>query len=450
MPNDSNDDDSSGMSALTNLVAQLNDVETALLTSAGQRGNTINKDLLKHLAVLKLQLLTDDSIGCETPVSNTRASTVGTSRQPRRGLGANSVGGNSRGSGGHSRGSHGRSRAPRQARKSQLASNVLHLPKGSHHRRRSEHYRRRDDDDDYDDYDDDYDDVPEIEIPFMRRDDDAVSTLHSSPSAIANAIADARNLRKSKAAEDKEFDNAGYQPDLVKEIRRGPELLSTTLWSLFAHLVTFAIPDFMICKTGVQAKKAWREKVAIFWILIFFSCLFVVMVTAIPVYICAPSRDYFDIDQLGEKGLTTVFGNVYDLEAYMDLHPGGIYTLEKFIGADASRIFPRLPPTELPAFCLSDRLKSNETIFNETNILGLQNLTCLITEAEIDKIGEPDACHTSFAGIEAMDEKLGEYKQGKLVVNAWDIGMNGLPDGTQAIRIGLDVYNVTNYLNSLE
>ena len=440
MPTYDDDDfsSSSEASAVTHLVSQLNDVETAVLTSSTTRGKDSNKELLKQLAMLKLQLLTDDTVACETPKSGSRAS-VGTGRAPRRGSGANSVGGGSIGGGsigghsrgghsrgGHSRGGHSRASAGRRSHKSP-GSQTLHFTQNR-------------------DLDDDMDDGPEIEIPFSRREEDAVSALNSSPSVIAMSVADARKARHAKAVEDKEFDNAGYQPDIVKEYRKGPELMSTTLWSIFASLVTFPVPDCLICKTGVSAKKAWREKVAIFCIFLFISAMFVVMVSLVPVYICVESDEYFDRTQVAKKGWNSIFGKVYDLERFVDLHPGGAATLEKYFGLDTSRLFARLPPTELPSFCLSDLL--NETVFNATNSLGLQDLHCSSTEEEMFQYGDA-ACHVSFAGIDEIKEKLGDYEEGVLVMPGWDIGPNGLPDGTQVIIIDRTVYNVTQYMDGL-
>ena len=295
---------------------------------------------------------------------------------------------------------------------------------------------------------DDIDEGPEIDIPCTRQEEDAVSALNSSPSTTMQAmnVAQARKARHAKALEDKEFDNAGYQPDIVKEYRKGPERMSTTLWSIFASLVTFPVPDCLICKAGVSAKKAWREKVAIFVIFLFISAMFVVMVTLVPVYICVESDEYFDRTQVAKKGWNSIFGKVYDLERFVDLHPGGAATLEKYFGLDTSRLFARLPPTELPSFCLSDLL--NETVFNGTNSLGLQDLHCSSTEEEMFQYGDA-ACHVSFAGTKEIHEKLGKYEEGVLVIPGWDIGPNGLPDGTQVITIDRTVYNVTQYMDGL-
>lgn len=152
------------------------------------------------------------------------------------------------------------------------------------------------------------------------------------------------------------------------------------------------------------------------------------------------------MDQVAKMGWNSVFGKVYDLNDFVDLHPGGSATIERYFGLDASRLFARLPPAELPSYCLSDRL--NASVFNESNSLGLQDIVCSSTDEELFQYGDA-SCHVSFAGIDEMDERLGEYQKGILVMPGWDIGTNGIRDGTQVIVIDNAVYNVTRYIDGL-
>jgi cytochrome b involved in lipid metabolism len=242
---------------------------------------------------------------------------------------------------------------------------------------------------------------------------------------------------------------ATYQPDLNLKDWKGPERgTSSKLWECFANFVTLPVHDYCICKDGIEAKKAWREKVAIFIIFLFVSAVLVGAVSLVPMFFCNESEEFYAMNQVVENGWTTIFGKVYNLEEFMDVHPGGSVVLADFRGVDASRLFARLPPTELPAYCLSDHL--NASVFNETNSLGLQNITCQPPTAdEILLYGEEGNCHTTFAGRESMDEKLGQYQEGELVIAGWDRGPTGLPDGTQVILIDEVFYNVTKYLDQI-
>jgi hypothetical protein len=242
---------------------------------------------------------------------------------------------------------------------------------------------------------------------------------------------------------------AKYQPDLNLEDGKAPAPgTSSKLWACFAFFVTFPVPDFCICQQGIGAKMAWRQKVTICFLFFLVSAVFAAAVTLVPMFICNESEQYYDMDQVEKNGWTTVFGKVYNLEEFIDVHPGGSAVLREFRGVDASRLFARLPPTELPSFCLSDHLSAS--VFNETNSLGLQNITCQLPSAdEILLYGEEGNCHKTLAGTESMDERLGQYQEGELVIAGRDRGLNGLPDGTQVILIDNIFYNVTKYLDQL-
>jgi len=461
------------------LLSQLNDIQTTILTSSTTRGDSNSKkDLLKQLSMVMVQLVTDEDPLSEIPKSSSRKS-IKTGRARRQGSAANCV----RGDGNadiadFSIVSEASSEtnvlsqlndiqariltAPSPRNKNstkelvkQLAMVTVELltaqsaahetPKwASAGRKRHEspvpntmNFTQNTT------LEDDMVHRPTIEIACG---DDAVSNLNSSPSMIATRVADGRKTRHSKLMEDKEFDNAGYLPDIVKDYRKEAEQMSTTLWSAFAYLVTFPVPDCLICKAGAGAKKAWREKVAIFFFFLFVSAIFVVMVSLVPVYICVESDQYFDATQIAQKGWNSIFGKVYHLQHFVDRHPGGATTLEKYFGIDTSRLFARLPPSKLPSFCLSERL--NETVFNATNSLGLQDLNCSATEEELLRYGD-SACHSSFSGTDEFNERLGRYKKGIFVIPGWDIGPRGLPDGSQVIIIDKAVYNVARYLDGL-
>ena len=281
----------------------------------------------------------------------------------------------------------------------------------------------------------------------------AVSTLPSQgPSTLAGAggaksvFTNARSERRRKALEDKMFDGAGYQPDLIIEPKKGPPGLGTVIWDVFSSLMTFPIHDKMICKEGVAAKKAWREKTATFVLFLLVSCIFVAAVTIIPIFICVESDVYFDEEQVGKKGWTSIHGKVYSMKDYVLLHPGGRSHIEKHFGADASKIFPRLPPVELPSYCLSPFL--NETVYNETNSLGLQNVTCgYQTEEDILQYGSEDgACHKTVVGSEGLDSYFEDYYKGELVMPGWDLNKMEM----DWLLIDDAVYNVTSYIDRLK
>jgi cytochrome b involved in lipid metabolism len=254
-----------------------------------------------------------------------------------------------------------------------------------------------------------------------------------------------REARRQQAEEDKLFDNAGYEPDLFKRSYDGPARTSTVIWNMLSKFITFPIPDACICKEGPGAKKAWREKVTIFSIFLFVSFLFVAGITIMPLFVCQEAEGIFDATQIGKRGWTIIHGKVFDMHDFANLHPGGRRYVEKYYGADASKYFPRIPPAELPNYCLSRLL--NETVFDETNVLGLQNVTCGPTSDEDQLLynSPTGACHMNVIGIERMTEYLEEYYEGEVVIPGWD-----LQDADwEWLLIDGVIYNVTDYIENL-
>eukprot|EP00957_Ditylum_brightwellii_P067629 5133427-Ditylum_brightwellii.AAC.1 len=64
-------------------------------------------------------------------------------------------------------------------------------------------------------------------------------------------------------------------PMLPPPPRTREETLASACWRSFAHVCTFLVHDTCIMCHGQEAKQAWREKVAIFMIMILSSIIFV-------------------------------------------------------------------------------------------------------------------------------------------------------------------------------
>jgi hypothetical protein len=232
-------------------------------------------------------------------------------------------------------------------------------------------------------------------------------------------------------------------PDLrIVEKTGSPSFLSIA-WDVLVYMITFPVSDFCIPREGPGAKKAWREKVAIFALFLLVSACFVTVASILPLLLCTETEGIYDAQQVSEDGNVILFGKVYDLHNFAPFHFQSSKTLERFFGQDASQFFPRLPPTDLPRSCLNTML--GEEVFNSTNAYGLQNITCPNISAE-QKLRYGDPCHTSIVGQEQINEKLGSYEIGYLVIPQQDLLPNGLPDGTQYILIDNIIYNVTQYV----
>jgi len=177
--------------------------------------------------------------------------------------------------------------------------------------------------------------------------------------------------------------------------------------------------------------------------------LFAFMVGGIgflPVYFCRdkPSQNYtpgkkYTQEEIGKRlGETwiTIFGKIYDMGGFIKKHPGGQQAILDFLNNDASRIFPRVPPTNLPDFCLNTD-KTDYLATHKTPICSEMT----IKDTLVDKI----PCHVSVTSVSAVYNKFKKDKVGDLVVPRRDLDTRGMLH----IIIDLVVYNITQYLDGL-
>jgi cytochrome b involved in lipid metabolism len=130
---------------------------------------------------------------------------------------------------------------------------------------------------------------------------------------------------------------------------------------------------------------------------------------------------------------TVIFGTIYDVEEYANVHPGGPSAIRDYVGRDASKLFPRRPPAELPTRCLNVEKEVKSGVACE----GFD---------EVDQLVDLQ-CHTNVVGFGGLDKYMGEYVRGVLT--------HRLPNlkndvNTQWIMIYDRIYNVTNYLGALK
>ncbi|KAI0859798.1 chitin synthase [Xylaria cubensis] len=136
----------------------------------------------------------------------------------------------------------------------------------------------------------------------------------------------------------------------VEEYRDSP---SRKRWVFTVYLLTWFVPDFLIRWVGRMQRKdvrmAWREKLAINFI-IWFSCLLAAFFLIVfPMVIC-PKQYVFSAQELssydgknGHKAYASVRGQVFDITTYAPHHyPSYIDTtkLTNYGGKDISALFP--------------------------------------------------------------------------------------------------------------
>jgi len=224
-------------------------------------------------------------------------------------------------------------------------------------------------------------------------------------------------------------------------------------WWLLSRVCTLFIPDLLLCcigrhalvKKGMtseekkavratrrEAKQAWREKVTIFFLMLFCCACFIGISGVIPMFLCRETT-VFTMDDIRARDRTedwtVIFGTIYDIQDYN--HPGGD-TIRKLIAKDSSKVFPRRPPGRLPSVC---------TDFNKDR---LAEAVC----SDFDEVDELIGlhCHRPI-GFSGLNRVLGDYERGIL--------SHRLPDlendkHTDFVTVHGRVYNVTSYLESIK
>ncbi|EJK59932.1 hypothetical protein THAOC_19792 [Thalassiosira oceanica] len=217
------------------------------------------------------------------------------------------------------------------------------------------------------------------------------------------------------------------------------------IWASFAWMITFFIPNKCIMRNTKDAKQAWREKVALFVIMVSCSVFFVGVFGFVPLLLCKEDSIFSMSDiwlQTGENWVV-VHGIIYDVKDLIYRHPGGVDGIVDFLGKDASKVFPRAPPVQLPQKCL-DMVKVEAYSLNvEGPMNNFTNPTCAeFTELDM-LLGI--TCHTFAAGSQGVNKFLGDFNRGEL--SHTTPGLNEL--GIHWVAIYDRVYDVTTYVDAI-
>jgi chitin synthase len=121
------------------------------------------------------------------------------------------------------------------------------------------------------------------------------------------------------------------------------------------------------------------------------------------------------------------------VEKYANVHPGGPSAIRDYVGRDASKLFPRRPPAELPQRCLNTEkeVKSGVACDGFDEVDQLVNLQC----------------HTNVVGLGGLDDYMGEYERGVLTHRLPNLKNDA---NTQWIMIYDRIYNVSNYISAFK
>ena len=230
-------------------------------------------------------------------------------------------------------------------------------------------------------------------------------------------------------------------------------------WLAFVWLLTFFIPDFLVKWLGGMKRKdvrtAWREKVAINFI-IWFACGFVVFfIIFFPQLIC-PKQDVYSAAELtsfdgksGSQGeYVAIRGIVFDLAAFIPNHYPSIVpqsALKKYAGLDATDLFP----VQVSALCQGTTGSVDPSVtfdFTPTNISG---------SASVISSTDPNSKYHDFRAFtddpradwfqEQMLMLRGNYKKGYIGYTASYVSQLASKQMSIAI-LNNRVYDFTSYI----
>lgn len=97
------------------------------------------------------------------------------------------------------------------------------------------------------------------------------------------------DLDEEDEEDEEEEENLKEYNEPLPELEKGKPSCNEQLWYSFSFLITFWFPSCCIPREGAGAKQAWREKVAICFIALFFSVLLVGGIGFLPLFLCRES-----------------------------------------------------------------------------------------------------------------------------------------------------------------
>lgn len=224
--------------------------------------------------------------------------------------------------------------------------------------------------------------------------------------------------------------------------RDGSKAIDERLWASFAWILTFPIVNRCIPRPTKAAKQAWREKVALFFVMLASSVFCVGVLGFVPLLLCKEDIIFSERDiwlQTGESWVV-IHGVIYDVKDFIYKHPGGVKSIIDFVGQDASRLIPRAPPALLPQKCLDmEKITAlNMSSYHPEN--NFTNPTCPGID-DMDKL-LGTSCHTFMAGNNGTYKFLGQYERGLLSLTAAELNKNNRHWFSLYDR----VYDVTDYI----
>ncbi|KAI0014229.1 glycosyltransferase family 2 protein [Xylariaceae sp. FL0662B] len=240
----------------------------------------------------------------------------------------------------------------------------------------------------------------------------------------------------------------------VEEYRDSP---SRKRWVFMVYLLTWFIPEFLIRWMGKMARKdvrmAWREKVAINFMIWLSCCIAAFFIVGFPMLIC-PKQYVFSSEELsayngkdGAAAYAAIRGQVFDIGSYAPVHyPQYLNTksILQYGGLDITALFP----VQVSALCQGKNGQVDPSVtldYKSTNITGSANV---INSQDLNAHYHDFRYFTSKYQKDWFYEKmqmLKEWKKGNIGYSAEYVATLGSKQNSIAILNGR-VYDLTKYL----
>ncbi|KAI1339488.1 class V chitin synthase [Xylariaceae sp. FL0016] len=241
----------------------------------------------------------------------------------------------------------------------------------------------------------------------------------------------------------------------VEEYRDKP---SRKRWVFVVYLLTWFVPDFLIRWIGRMPRKdvrmAWREKLAINFI-IWFSCAFAAFfIVGFPMLIC-PKQYVYSSDELskydgkdGNSAYASIRGQVFDIGEFASVHyPPYLPTkqLTQYGGLDITSLFP----VQVSALCQGKDGSVNPAVtldYKSTNVSGSASV---VSSQDVNSVYHDFRYFTTLPQpdwfYESMEVLKSSWKKGNIGYSAQYVGTLA-DDQNQIAILNGRVYDLTKYV----
>jgi chitin synthase len=128
-------------------------------------------------------------------------------------------------------------------------------------------------------------------------------------------------------------------------------------WITASRLLTFYIPETILAKfiPSEEKRQAWREKSAIFTLMILMSAIFLILYILVPIEACIQPKIYrWDEiqSQHNHNEWMVLYGYILNVKNLIPIHPTPPIVMVEHLGQDISNFFYPIPVNQIPSMCL--------------------------------------------------------------------------------------------------